>query len=252
MRILATNDDGIDSPGLRALVRVLSSRDHDVAVIAPSTQQSAISRALTMNRILRSYPVEIAGFSGTCLRVEGTPVDCVKLGVLELLSARPDLVVSGVNIGTNMGGDVLYSGTVAAAMEAAYLGLPAVAYSTSQVRGGVPDFGMLDDVVEWSFALIEEHPLPRGTILNVNFPQQVLRGFRTAPLGSMNYNEHYVRRVDPRGGAYYWLDGGSLGEKEDARTDVYWFDNGYCTATPLKLDITDHDFLHDIRDWRDK
>ena len=248
MRILVTNDDGIDSPGLRALVRDLTVRGHDVAVVAPSGQQSAISRALTMNRILRSYPAELAGFSGTCQRVEGTPVDCVKLGVLELLTERPDLVVSGVNIGTNLGGDVLYSGTVAAAMEAAYLGLPAVAYSTSSVRGGFPDFGMLDDVLEWSFTLIEEHPLPRGTILNVNFPQRDVKWFRTAPLGSMNYDEHYVRRVDPRGGAYYWLDGGSLGVKEDARTDVYWFDNGYCTATPLKLDITDHEFLHDIID----
>ena len=165
MRILVTNDDGIDSPGLRALVRDLTVRGHDVAVVAPSGQQSAISRALTMNRILRSYPAELAGFSGTCQRVEGTPVDCVKLGVLELLTERPDLVVSGVNIGTNLGGDVLYSGTVAAAMDGRISG-PARG-SLLDVVGARRFSGLwhAGHVLEWSFTLIEEHPLPRGTIL---------------------------------------------------------------------------------------
>lgn len=246
MRILATNDDGVRSEGLRALVRALAGRGHEVEVVAPAEEQSAISRALTMNRVLRANPAPLPGLGVRCLAVNGTPADCVKLGVLELLGARPDIVVSGVNIGANTGGDVLYSGTVAAAMEAAYLGLPAVALSTSPARGGRPDFGDAAKALDWVFDLLAAHPLPAGSILNVNFPPGGIRGFRVAPLGDLHYREGYCRRTDPRGGDYYWLEGGPAGEKDGARTDVYWFAEGYCTVTPLKLDITDYEFLHEI------
>jgi 5'-nucleotidase len=244
MRILATNDDGVRSEGLHALVQALLDRGDQVDVVAPAEEQSAISRALTMNRVLRATPAPLPGLEVRCLAVNGTPADCVKLGVLELLDVRPDMVVSGINIGTNIGGDVLYSGTVAAAMEAAYLGLPAVALSTA-ARGGRPDFGDAAKALEWVFNLLAVHPLPNGSILNVNFPQNI-KGFRVAPLGDLHYREGYCRRTDPRGGDYYWLEGGPTGEKDDAQTDVYWFERGYCTVTPLKLDITNYEFLHDI------
>lgn len=240
MRILLTNDDGVHACGLRAMFTALTAAGHQVRVVAPLTEQSAVGHAVTMSVPLKARPIKENGFSG--LGVTGTPVDCVKLGLTTLLAAEEpmDLVVSGINAGANVGVDILYSGTVAAATEAALMDCPALAVS-------MDDFAPRDLSAQAGFAadLVGRIPwgsLPPQCMLNLNFPAHPwaeVKGMRLCPQTSAAYNDWYVARQDPRGNAYYWLEGVIPRERVAPGTDRALLWEGFITLTPLRFDFTD-------------
>lgn len=243
MRILLTNDDGIHAVGLRAMHQALAAAGHEVRVVAPLTEQSAVGHAVTMSVPLKARPIKENGFSG--LGVTGTPVDCVKLGLTTLLEGEAmDLVVSGINAGANVGVDILYSGTVAAATEAALMGFPALAVS-------MDDFAPRDLSAQAGFAAdlaarIPWAELPGQCMLNLNFPVHAweeVKGLRLCPQTSAAYHDWYVARQDPRGNAYYWLEGEIPKGKVAAGTDRALLWEGWMTLTPLRFDFTDRGAL---------
>lgn len=238
MNILLTNDDGIQAVGLRALYRALVDAGHAVHVVAPVTEQSAVGHAVTLSTPLRVKEFKENGFQG--LGVYGTPVDCVKLGVTTLLQSKPDVVVSGINAGANVGVDILYSGTVSAATEGALMGLPALAVSYDS-------FNPVDlaEQANYAAALLTRIPwsvLPAQSLLNLNFPARPIaetKGLRLCPHTAAMYKDWYETRVDPRGRPYYWLDGVIPPEKLAPDTDRRLLTEGYVTLTPLRFDFND-------------
>lgn len=242
MHILLTNDDGIQAVGLRTLYRALLAAGHRVDVVAPVSEQSAVGHAVTMSMPLKVKRFESDGFRG--LGVSGTPVDCVKLGLSELLDEAPDLVVSGINAGCNVGVDVIYSGTVSAATEGALMGLPALAVS-------LDDFSPADVSAQAAWAAdfvgrMDWSVLPAQCVLNLNFPQGPLdrtKGLRVCRQTTAAYNDWYVARKDPRGHDYYWLEGEIPRDKVAPGTDRHLLWEGYITLTPLRLNFTDHEML---------
>ncbi len=250
MRLLVSNDDGIDSPGLHTLADTLRERGHDVWVVAPRFEQSAKSHSLSMHDPLRIDEVGEQVFS-----VTGTPADCVYVAIHDLLPERPDHVLSGINAGTNLGSDVHYSGTVAAAREGALQGLPAIAVSL--VLGPVgedPYWQTAADVAVRALSAVARDPLPDRTVLNLNvpaLPTEELRGIRASRLGHRVYAPKVDRRVDPRGKHYVWIGGPHLRFEGGDEADGAAIDEGWATATPLACDITHPDALERIRDWTD-
>lgn len=239
MHILLTNDDGIHAVGLRAMYGALKEAGHLVSVVAPLTEQSAVGHAVTIALPLKVREVRENGFRG--LGVTGTPVDCAKLGLTGLLGGdRPDLVISGINAGANVGVDILYSGTVAAATDAALMGWPAMAVS-------MDDFSPEDLSAQaaWAAKLVERMDwaaLPAKTMLNLNFPNRPLnevRGMRTCPQTSASYRDWFEERQDPRGRTYYWLDGVIPPEDVAPGTDRALLTDGWITLTPLRFEFTD-------------
>lgn len=238
MNILLTNDDGIQAVGLRALYRALMDAGHEVHVVAPVTEQSAVGHAVTLSSPLRVKEFKETAFQG--LGVYGTPVDCVKLGISTLLATRPELVVSGINAGANVGVDILYSGTVSAATEGALMGLPALAVSYDA-------FNPVDlaEQAAAAAALLARVPwakLPEQTLLNLNYPARSMaetKGLRLCRHTSAMYRDWYDARNDPRGRPYYWLDGVIPAEKLEPDTDRALLTQGYVTLTPLRFDFND-------------
>jgi 5'-nucleotidase len=235
-RILVTNDDGIYSEGLRKLAD--ACRQHgDVLIVAPDREQSAASHALTLNRPLRLLQIETDEWI-----VDGTPADCVNLAVLKLMKdARPDLIVSGINFGPNLGDDVTYSGTISAAFEGALLNIPSVAFSA--VVGKHFSFDrcakFAGDVAKIA---LERHRDPR-VVWNVNFPIGEFRGVKIATLGTRTYTEGVIERLDPRGRKYYWIGGEPPVWHPSEGTDFEAVQNGYVSITPLHLDLTHHESI---------
>jgi 5'-nucleotidase len=248
MRILLTNDDGIMAPGILAMRRALAEMG-DVTVVAPTTPQSAIGHAITLTVPIRIHRVTL-GDGAVGYGVEGRPADCVKLAVLELMPERPELVVSGVNLGANVGINVLYSGTVAAAVEAAFYGIPAVAASVADADA--VDF---DGAARLVRGLVRQFLAKRGeqaTLLNINVPdlsRGLPRGVRVVPQSLKGWREAWERRDDPRGRSYYWLIGDVETEDAGITSDVAALADGYVTVTPLKFDLTDHGRLDEVRGW---
>jgi 5'-nucleotidase len=241
--ILATNDDGIHSPGLREMVQALQSLGR-VVVVAPDRERSAVSHALTLHSPLRAVESAPGWWA-----VDGTPTDCVNLGIHGLLQERPDLVVSGINQGGNLGDDLTYSGTVAAAMEATLMGVPALAVSLAAERFLAEDYRWAGPWVARLAQQLLEHGLPSDTFLNVNFPPGQPRGLRLTRQGKRRYTDAVVRKVDPRGRAYYWIGAGELTFQELAGTDAYAVDHGYVSVTPLHLDLTNYAAFERLRQW---
>ncbi len=233
-RILLTNDDGAHARGLRAVYDSLSAFA-DVTVVAPSNQHSGASHCITLDTPLRAHPLkDLPGY-----RVDFTPVDCVKLALSHLLDERPDLVVSGINRGSNGGQLVHYSGTVAAAKEAALAGVPAVAFSLAQWRK--PDFAAAAKVAAQIVPRVLEQGLPPMTVLNVNVPPgpySDLKGFRWCRQSLQSLDDQYERREDPRGKPYYWLSGAGPLKGNGNGDDLTLLEQGYVTLTPLSLDWT--------------
>ncbi|HYR27225.1 MAG TPA: 5'/3'-nucleotidase SurE [Thermoanaerobaculia bacterium] len=232
-RILVTNDDGIYSEGIRKLADVCR-RHGDVTIVAPDREQSAASHALTLNRPLRLIEVETNEWV-----VDGTPTDCVNLAVLKLMKeARPDLVVSGINFGPNLGDDVTYSGTISAAFEGALLNIPSIAFSA--LVG--PHFSF-DRCAEFAGELVRHaigaHKDP-AVVLNVNFPNGDFNGVKVCKLGKRIYSEGVIERLDPRGRKYYWIGGEPPVWHPGEDTDFEAIQAGYISITPLHLDLTDH------------
>ena len=247
MRILVTNDDGIQSPGLHALVRALRGWG-EVWVIAPDREQSAVGHAITLSEPIRLFPWTIEGANHT-FAISGTPADCVKLALTELMPARPDLVLSGVNRGENTGISVIYSGTVSAATEGTINGIPSIAISLGSFVSTRFEAAAL--VGRRIAEVVAERGLPAETLLNVNVPDLPLdeiKGIRVTRQGRTRFQETFMKRADPRGKVYYWMDGAKL-PLEETDTDGTALHEGYVTVTPIRLDFTHHDFLSELRRW---
>jgi 5'-nucleotidase len=232
-RILVTNDDGIYSEGIRKLAKALEPLG-DVTIVAPDREQSAASHALTLNHPLRLLQLEEKAWI-----VDGTPTDCVNLGVLKLMrDTRPDLVVSGINFGPNLGDDVTYSGTISAAFEGALLNIPSIALSAL-----VGEHFSFDRCAEFAAALAQrvlEGDRDPAIILNVNFPVGPFAGVKVTRLGRRIYSEGVIERRDPRGRMYYWIGGGAPTWQPGEGTDFEAVESGFISITPLHLDLTHH------------
>lgn len=240
-RILVTNDDGYSADGLQALAEALEGLG-EVWVVAPQGEQSGVSHALTLDRPLRVRPL-----GGRRFAVDGTPTDCVTLGISKILEDRPpSLVVSGINPGANMGADVHYSGTVSAAFEGVILGYPAMA--VSQIVGEGLSFAeaarFAREVARW----ILDGGMPRDTLLNVNVPVRRPKGVRLTRLGTRRYTEGVIEQTDPRGRQIFWIGGGEPMFEAVDGTDFHEVHAGYVSVTPLNLDMTDHRYLGDLKD----
>ncbi len=228
--VLCSNDDGIHAPHLAALVDRIELFA-DVIVVAPERQRSAASHAITLHKPLRLRELKPGRFS-----LSGTPVDCVYLGMLKLCARRPDVVVSGVNDGYNLGSDVFYSGTVAAAVEGALRGAAGIAFSLApraQHADHALDFAAL--VVRAALA----EPVPQGTVLNVNMPGAGGDRYQWTTLGRREYADDVVERTDPHGRPYFWVGGGPTGHENVPGTDCVAVDRGWNSITPMHLDLTD-------------
>ncbi len=238
--LLITNDDGVHAAGLAALAAALGELG-DVWVIAPEREQSACGHALTLHRPIRAIEVRERWFS-----VNGTPSDCVNLGVLGFLPERPVLIVSGINHGANLGDDVTYSGTVSAAMEGTLLGVPSVAVSL--VEGG--ELSVAGDMARVIAMRVLVEGMPRKTLLNVKVPPGTPRGIRFSRLGHRVYSEKIVEQRDPRGRTHYWIGAGEPAWETLDGTDMGAIHEGYVSATPLHLDLTNHHALGHMSEWQ--
>lgn len=244
MKILISNDDGVYAPGLRALASALA-QIAEVTVIAPDRNRSGASNSLTLD-----CPLRIKHLDNGFISVEGTPTDCVHLALTGLLPERPDLVVSGINAGANLGEDVFYSGTVAAAMEGSFIGVPALAFSLAGKE--LQHYVTAAEVAKQLVLQVGAKPLSAKTILNVNIPDvpwQDLQGITVARLGTRHIAEPVIPGKDPRGHAIYWV--GCAGPEQDAGegTDFYAISKRQVSITPLRLDLTHYESLPHVGGW---
>lgn len=248
MHILICNDDGFHAPGIRVLHEAMEPLGR-VSVVAPDTERSAVGHAITVASPLKAKRVALAGaFTGQA--VSGTPADCVKLAVSCLLKESPDLVVSGINLGPNAGISVLYSGTVSGATEGAILGIPSIAFSLATYED--PHWDTARRVARHIAENYARAGLPSETLLNVNIPNrpfEALEGYSVVRIGKSRYVEEFHARSDPRGNAYYWMDGVLKLCEDTSENDVEMLRRGFVTLTPIKFDLTDHDALGALADW---
>jgi 5'-nucleotidase len=248
MRILLTNDDGIYAEGLWALHEALRS-SHEVTVVAPDRERTAVSHGITLHQPLRACSVALNGHSRG-YAVNGTPADCVKLGILEILGSKPDLVLSGVNPGANVGVNINYSGTVAAAKEAALGGIPAIAAS---IAGGEPyHFETAARFVARLASTVARQGLAPGTFLNVNVPnvpREAVAGVRISRHGLAVFKEYMEKRIDPRNRTYYWQGADTQVFGEELDIDGAVLGSRFISITPIKCDMTDYETLKDLKQW---
>ena len=248
MKILLTNDDGIFAKGIEVLHKHLS-QDHEVVVVAPETEQSAVGHAITLTDPLLVKSVNRNGiFFGHA--VKGTPADCVKLAINELVEQQPDLVVSGINLGANVGINVIYSGTVSAATEGAILGVPSMAISINTFRD--PDFEPAARFARLLARLVNKFGIPAHTSLNVNvpaIPEDEIKGVQITRQGVTRFVESFDRRVDPRENVYYWQCGSTPPLDEDDDTDACALARDYISITPIHHDLTNYGFMESLRSW---
>lgn len=242
MRILVANDDGIESPGIQALAAALQPLG-EIFVVAPDREQSAASHAISLHRPLRLHRVRERQWA-----VDGTPTDCVYLAMNHILrDSPPEMVVSGINRGSNLADDVTYSGTVAAAMEGALFGVPALAFSLAS-KSRTWDFAPAAAFARKLVETVAARPLPRGALLNVNIPDGTPSGFALTKLGKRSYGQVVAERRDPRGRAYYWIGGDEQGHEDIPGSDCNAvYDEGKVSITPLHLDLTHTRLLEELR-----
>lgn len=240
-RILVTNDDGVRSEGIHALARALA-RLGETIVVAPHAEASAIGHALTLRRPLRVEQLEARVYE-----VDGTPTDCVNVAIAKILGGAPDLIVSGINKGYNLGDDVTYSGTVAGAMEGALLGIPSIAVSLERSLD-VYDFQHSASAATQVAEAVLIRGLPPRTFINMNVPPGRPKGFRITVQARRNHVTVVDERVDPRGRAYYWIEEGQNNWTPHARSDYQAVTDGYVSITPLQPDLTDHAALSAIEE----
>jgi 5'-nucleotidase len=246
--ILVSNDDGIDAPGIYSLVQDLKKVAR-VTVVAPDKQQSAVGHAITMNYPLRAMPFrkndEFFGYA-----VEGTPADAVKLGVKFLLKDKPDLVISGINHGSNAAINILYSGTVSAATEGTILGIPSIAVSLTTHQEA--DFSYAAKFVSRLALIVVQRGLPEGTLLNVNVPAvpgSDIRGVRVTHQGSSKWDDTFDVRRDPANREYFWLTGKMSVTDTDPDADVIAIRDNFISVTPIHYDLTDRATLEGMKRW---
>ncbi len=248
MHFLVSNDDGINATGIKALTQALEKLGN-ITVYAPSGDRSGASNSLTLDRPVRIHKVANNKFS-----VDGTPTDCVHMALTGLMDNVPDMVVSGINNAANLGDDVLYSGTVAAAIEGRYLGLSAIAFSlaTSHKSDQVRHFETAQYFVKKIIQNLQKSPLEKESILNVNIPNlpiDEVKGIKVTRFGNRHKAENTVQELDPRGRKIYWI--GPAGPEADAGegTDFHAIKNGYVSITPMQVDMTKHSVLESIKSW---
>jgi 5'-nucleotidase len=235
-RILVTNDDGVHSEGIRALASVLAPLGH-VTVVAPIQEASAIGHALTLRR-----PLRIDTIGPNVFAVDGTPTDCVNLAITHVLKGKPDLIVSGINKGWNLGDDVTYSGTVSGALEGALLEIPSIAVSTQRVKDEC-EFGPSADAAAIVAQSVLDRGLPKFTLLNINTPKGPNKGFRVTVQAKRNHVTTVSERMDPRHKAYYWIEEGENEWEPHDRSDYQAVRDGYISITPLQPDMTAYNAL---------
>lgn len=247
MKILISNDDGYLAPGINILAKYLAEVA-EIDVVAPDRNKSGASSSLTLE-----YPIRAEPMGDRVIRVHGTPSDCVHLAVTGLLKQAPDMVVSGINHGANLGDDVIYSGTVAAAIEGRFLGYPAIAVSICAAHAE-----HLESAAKAALQLVEnvrQHPIPNDVILNVNVPDlpwDSIKGFKATRLGNRHKSEPVIESKDPRGIPIYWV--GPAGPAADCGpgTDFDAVNNGFISVTPLQVDLTRHTMIQDLQHWLEK
>jgi len=243
--ILLTNDDGVTAMGLSA-VRDAFRGAEEVVIVAPEAEQSGAAHSITLHLPLRVRKLmqkdEFFGYA-----VNGSPADCVKIAVRELLPEMPEAVISGINYGSNLGVNVFYSGTVAGALEGAMFGLPSFAFSLD--LGETLDFSAAAGVVRTVFAHFRNKPMPRGTLLNVNIPAlpaDRIRGIQITRMSRAGYDERFEKRFDPRGNVYYWISGRIDSTDVTEGTDVHAVRNGFVSVTPLHYDLTEYRLAEEL------
>ena len=245
MHILCTNDDGYLAGGIQVLATA-AHRVGDVTIVAPDREQSATSHSLTLHHPLRARRATDGAWV-----VDGTPTDCVLMAIGELLDSKPDVCVSGINHGPNMGEDVLYSGTVAAAMEATVLGVPAIAFSYAGSQ--FEEIPAWEDIVHQVLdGILSQDDFPEDTLFSVNLPPippAEVKGIRVTSLGRRRYSESITRSEDPSGREYFWIGGGEMSWSGTGQSDFGAVHEGYVSVTPLHLDLTNYNLLEEIRSW---
>lgn len=248
--ILVTNDDGINAPGIRALIEVMTSLG-DVIVVAPDSPQSAMGHAITINSTLYINKISPENAKVIEYACSGTPVDCVKLAVNEILKKKPDLCVSGINHGSNSSINVIYSGTMSAAVEAGIEGIPAIGFSLLDYTWEA-DFEAVKPFVKKIVQKVLSEKMPEGTILNVNFPklpQQDIKGIKICRQAKAIWMEKFDKRQTPYGKDYYWLTGEFVNQDKGEDTDEWALQNGYVSIVPVQFDLTAYHAIQSLNSW---
>jgi 5'-nucleotidase len=243
-RVLLTNDDGINADGLKALYQVLK-KDADVTIVAPDSERSAVGHAITLSDPLRVKPIEKNIYSTT-----GTPADCVKLAIRAILKVKPDIVISGINLGPNTGYSVLYSGTVSGATEAVILGIPAIAVSLGTFTK--PDYSVAAQYAKKIAFKVLKEGMPKGILLNVNVPavpKSKIKGIRITRQSKRAFIERFDRRIDPHHRVYYWLTGEVIDLEGEQGSDIDAINSNYVSITPLQCDLTEFAFMEEMKGW---
>ena len=249
--ILVTNDDGITAPGLRTLIKVMNKLG-DVVVVAPDSPQSAMGHAITVNSTLYVERVKIDNGPQTEYSCSGTPADCVKLAKNEILDRLPDLCVSGINHGSNSSINVIYSGTMSAAIEAGLEGIPAIGFSLLDYSWGA-NFKHTKSYVEVLAQNVLDNGLSSGVVLNVNFPnleKKDIKGIKICRQAKASWKEEFDKRKNPHGRDYYWLTGKFVNLDRGQDTDEWALKNGYISVVPVQADLTAHHFIQDLNNWK--
>jgi 5'-nucleotidase len=248
--ILVTNDDGISAPGIRALISVMKQLG-EVVVVAPDSPQSATGHAITINSTLYINKIDIDPDLETEYSCSGTPVDCVKFAVNEILHRKPDLCVSGVNHGSNSSINVIYSGTMSAAVEAGIEGIPAIGFSLLDYNWNA-DFEPIKPFIKKITEQVLENGLPEGVILNVNFPklkEKDIKGIKVCRQAKAMWVESFDKRTNPMGRDYYWLGGKFVNLDNGEDTDEWALANGYVSMVPVQFDLTAHHAIQGLNGW---
>jgi len=249
--ILVTNDDGITAPGIRALIAVMKELG-EVVVVAPDSPQSATGHAITINNTLHINKIDIDPDVDIEYSCSGTPVDCVKFAVSEILKRKPDLCVSGINHGSNSSINVIYSGTMSAAVEAGIEGIPAIGFSLLDYNWDA-DFEPIKASIKKITSEVLENGLPEGVILNVNFPklkEKDIKGIKICRQAKAMWQERFDKRQTPMGKDYYWLTGKFVNLDKGEDTDEWALDNGYISVVPVQFDLTAHHAMQTLNSWK--
>ena len=248
--ILVTNDDSIIAPGIRTLIEVMKTIG-EVIVVAPDSPQSAMGHAITINSTLHLDKIKLDTDLEHEYSCSGTPVDCVKIAVHEILKRKPDLCVSGINHGSNSSINVIYSGTMSAAVEAGIEGIPAIGFSHVDYSWDT-DFEPIKEYVKKISLEVLENGLPEGVILNVNFPKankEPIKGIKICRQAKAMWKEKFDKRTNPQGKEYYWLTGEFVNQDKGQDTDEYALENGYISIVPVQFDLTAHHAIQTLNNW---
>lgn len=248
--ILVTNDDGITAPGLRTLIKVMNTIG-EVIVVAPDSPQSAMGHAITINDTLYCKKEQIDGGPQKEYSTSGTPADCVKLAIHELLDRKPDLCVSGINHGSNSSINVIYSGTMSAAVEAGIEGIPAIGFSLLDFKWHA-DFKPSEKFVTKITQNALQNGIPEGIVLNVNIPnlkEDAIKGIKICRQANGYWKENFDKRKSPFGKEYYWLTGEFINKDKGQDTDIYALENDYISVVPVQFDLTAHHMIQKLNEW---